>query len=165
MAAQLQARGVKLVSGGTDNHLLLVDLTDEECTGKDLEARLDSVHITANKNTVPGEKRSPFITSGVRLGTPAATTRGMGVEEMKVIADCIADCIYHYDEKKDEISARVLALTEKFPLCESSPAAAELLHPDFRAMAAGSSGARKSDDTHTKTERFTAVKRSVFISG
>ena len=100
MAAQLQARGVKLVSGGTDNHLLLVDLTDEECTGKDLEARLDSVHITANKNTVPGEKRSPFITSGVRLGTPAATTRGMGVEEMKVIADCIADCIYHYDEKK-----------------------------------------------------------------
>ena len=118
MAAQLQARGVKLVSGGTDNHLLLVDLTDEECTGKDLEARLDSVHITANKNTVPGEKRSPFITSGVRLGTPAATTRGMGVEEMKVIADCIADCIYHYDEKKDEISARVLALTEKFPLYE-----------------------------------------------
>ena len=118
MAAQLQARGVKLVSGGTDNHLLLVDLTNEECTGKDLEARLDSVHITANKNTVPGEKRSPFITSGVRLGTPAATTRGMGVEEMKVIADCIADCIYHYDEKKDEISARVLALTEKFPLYE-----------------------------------------------
>ena len=83
-----------------------------------LQARLDSVHITANKNTVPGEKRSPFITSGVRLGTPAATTRGMGVEEMKVIADCIADCIYHYDEKKDEISARVLALTEKFPLYE-----------------------------------------------
>ena len=118
MADQLMARGVKLVSGGTDNHLLLVDLTDEECTGKDLEARLDSVHITANKNTVPGEKRSPFITSGVRLGTPAATTRGMGVEEMKIIADCIADCIYHYDEKKDEISARVLALTEKFPLYE-----------------------------------------------
>ena len=103
-------------ASATDNHLLLVDLTDEECTGKDLEARLDSVHITANKNTVPGEKRSPFITSGVRLGTPAATTRGMGVEEMKVIADCIADCIYHYDEKNDEISARVLALTEKFPL-------------------------------------------------
>ena len=118
LEAQLTARGVKLVSGGTDNHLLLVDLTDEECTGKDLEARLDSVHITANKNTVPGEKRSPFITSGVRLGTPAATTRGMGVEEMKIIADCIADCIYHYDEKKDEISARVLALTEKFPLYE-----------------------------------------------
>ena len=118
MAKAFVDKGYKVVSGGTDNHLLLVDLTDEECTGKDLEARLDSVHITANKNTVPGEKRSPFITSGVRLGTPAATTRGMGVEEMKVIADCIADCIYHYDEKKDEISARVLALTEKFPLYE-----------------------------------------------
>ena len=104
LAAELQARGVKLVSGGTDNHLML------------MEARLDSVHITANKNTVPGETRSPFVTSGVRLGTPAVTTRGMGVAEMKVIADCIADCIWHYDEKKDEISARVLQLTHDFPL-------------------------------------------------
>ncbi len=118
LAEQLQARGVKLVSGGTDNHLLLVDLTDEACTGKDLEARLDSVHITANKNTVPGEKRSPFITSGVRLGTPAVTTRGMGVAEMKIIADCIADCIFDYEAKKDEVSARVLALTKQFPLYE-----------------------------------------------
>ena len=116
MAAELQARGVKLVSGGTDNHLMLLDLRDEECTGKELEARLDSVHITANKNTVPGETRSPFVTSGVRLGTPAVTTRGMGEAEMKVIADCIADCIWHYDEKKDDISARVLALTRAFPL-------------------------------------------------
>ena len=119
MAAELQARGVKLVSGGTDNHLMLLDLRDEECTGKELEARLDSVHITANKNTVPGETRSPFVTSGVRLGTPAVTTRGMGEAEMKVIADCIADCIWHYDEKKDDISARVLALTKAFPLYES----------------------------------------------
>lgn len=118
LAEQLQARGVKLVSGGTDNHLLLVDLTDETCTGKDLEARLDSVHITANKNTVPGEKRSPFITSGVRLGTPAVTTRGMGVAEMKIIADCIADCIFDYEAKKDEVSARVLTLTKQFPLYE-----------------------------------------------
>ena len=118
MAAELQARGVKLVSGGTDNHLMLVDLREEECTGKELEARLDSVHITANKNTVPGETRSPFVTSGVRLGTPAVTTRGMGEAEMKVIADCIADCIWHYDEKKDDISARVLALTKAFPLYE-----------------------------------------------
>ena len=118
LAAALQERGVKLVSGGTDNHLMLIDLRDEECTGKDLEARLDSVHITANKNTVPGETRSPFVTSGVRLGTPAVTTRGMGVAEMKVIADCIADCIWHYDEKKDEISERVLKLTCDFPLYE-----------------------------------------------
>ena len=116
LADALQARGVKLVSGGTDNHLMLIDLRDEECTGKELEARLDSVHITANKNTVPGETRSPFVTSGVRLGTPAVTTRGMGVAEMKVIADCIADCIWHYNEKKDEISDRVLKLTQDFPL-------------------------------------------------
>ncbi len=118
LAAQLLARGVKLVSGGTDNHLMLVDLSEETCTGRDLEHRLDAVHITANKNTIPGEKRSANVTSGVRLGTPAATTRGMGVDEMKVIADCIADCIWHFDEKKDEIAARVLALTERFPLYE-----------------------------------------------
>ena len=118
MAAELQARGVKLVSGGTDNHLMLLDLREEECTGKELETRLDSVHITANKNTVPGETRSPFVTSGVRLGTPAVTTRGMGPAEMKIIADCIADCIWHYDEKRDDISARVLALTKAFPLYE-----------------------------------------------
>lgn len=118
LAAQLLARGVKLVSGGTDNHLMLLDLSEELCTGRDLEQRLDSVHITANKNTIPGEKRSANITSGVRLGTPAATTRGMGVEEMKLIADCIADCIQCFDEKKDDIAARVLALTERFPLYE-----------------------------------------------
>ena len=116
LAAALQQRGVKLVSGGTDNHLMLIDLRDEECTGKDLEQRLDSVHITANKNTVPGETRSPFVTSGVRLGTPAVTTRGMGAAEMQVIADCIADCIWHYAEKKGEISERVLRLTREFPL-------------------------------------------------
>ena len=91
LASELTARGVKLVSGGTDNHLMLIDLSDEECTGKELEHNLDEVHITANKNSVPGEKRSPFVTSGVRIGTPAVTTRGFGPEEMKVIADCIAD--------------------------------------------------------------------------
>lgn len=116
LADTLLEKGFKLVSGGTDNHLMLIDLRDEECTGKDLEQRLDSVHITANKNTVPGETRSPFVTSGVRLGTPAVTTRGMGAAEMQVIADCIADCIWHYEEKKDEISERVLRLTREFPL-------------------------------------------------
>ena len=79
---------------------------------------LDEAGITANKNTVPGETRSPFVTSGVRLGTPAVTTRGMGPAEMKIIADCIADCIWHYDEKRDDISARVLGLTKAFPLYE-----------------------------------------------
>ena len=118
LADALQARGVKLVSGGTDNHLMLVDLREEACTGKELEARLDAVHITANKNTVPGETRSPFVTSGVRLGTPAVTTRGMGEAEMKVIAGCIADCIWNFDEQKEDIAARVLELTRRFPLYE-----------------------------------------------
>ena len=118
LEAELTARGVKLVSGGTDNHLLLIDLTDEDCTGKELEHNLDEVHITANKNTVPGEKRSPFVTSGVRIGTPAVTTRGMGPDEMKIIADCIADCIFDFAGKKDDIAKRVADLTARFPLYE-----------------------------------------------
>lgn len=118
LADGLTARGVKLVSGGTDNHLLLIDLTDEDCTGKELEHNLDEVHITANKNTVPGEKRSPFVTSGVRVGTPAVTTRGMGPAEMKIIADCIADCIFDFEAKKEDIAARVAELSARFPLYE-----------------------------------------------
>lgn len=118
LETELTARGVKLVSGGTDNHLLLIDLTDEDCTGKELEHNLDEVHITANKNTVPGEKRSPFVTSGVRIGTPAVTTRGMGPDEMKVIADCIADCVFDFANKKDEVARKVEELTKKFPLYE-----------------------------------------------
>ena len=118
LADALTARGVKLVSGGTDNHLMLIDLSDEKCTGKELEHNLDEVHITANKNSVPGEKRSPFVTSGVRIGTPAVTTRGFGPEEMKVIADCIADCIFDFENKKDQVAARVAELTARFTLYE-----------------------------------------------
>ena len=118
LADGLTARGVKLVSGGTDNHLLLIDLTDEDCTGKELEHNLDEVHITANKNTVPGEKRSPFVTSGVRVGTPAVTTRGMGPAEMKIIADCIADCIFDFEAKKADVAPRVAELSARFPLYE-----------------------------------------------
>ena len=118
LASALSERGVKLVSGGTDIHLMLIDLTDEDCTGKELEHNLDEVHITANKNTVPGEKRSPFVTSGVRLGTPAVTTRGMGPDEMRIIADCIADCIFDFAGKKDDVAARVAELTARFPLYE-----------------------------------------------
>ena len=118
LAAALLDRGFDLVTGGTDNHLLLIDLTDEDCTGKELEHNLDEVHITANKNTVPGEKRSPFVTSGVRIGTPAVTTRGMGPDEMKVIADCIADCVFDFANKKDEVASKVEELTKKFPLYE-----------------------------------------------
>lgn len=118
LAQSLMDAGFQLVSGGTDNHLLLIDLTDEDCTGKELEHNLDEVHITANKNTVPGEKRSPFVTSGVRIGTPAVTTRGMGPDEMKVIADCIADCVFDFANKKDEVASKVEELTKKFPLYE-----------------------------------------------
>ena len=103
---------------GIAQQKLFTDLTDEDCTGKELEHNLDEVHITANKNTVPGEKRSPFVTSGVRIGTPAVTTRGMGPDEMKVIADCIADCVFDFANKKDEVASKVEELTKKFPLYE-----------------------------------------------
>ena len=118
LADGLQRRGVKLVSGGTDNHMMLIDLSDLECTGKELEHNLDEVHITANKNSVPGEKRSPFITSGLRVGTPAVTTRGFGVAEMDVIAGCIADCIFDFEGKKADVAARVEELVRRFPLYE-----------------------------------------------
>lgn len=118
LADGLAARGVKMVSGGTDNHLILIDLSNEECTGKELENKLDEVRITVNKNTVPNEKRSPFITSGIRIGTPAVTTRGMKAEDMKVIADCIADCIFDFDNKKEIVAQRVRTLTDKYPLYE-----------------------------------------------
>ena len=118
LADGLQSRSVKLVSGGTDNHMMLIDLSDLECTGKELEHNLDEVHITANKNSVPGEKRSPFITSGLRVGTPAVTTRGFGVAEMDVIAGCIADCIFDFEGKKADVAARVEELVRRFPLYE-----------------------------------------------
>ena len=118
LAQALQARGVKLVSGGTDNHLMTVDLRGTGVTGKELEARLDEVNITANKNTVPNDPEKPFVTSGVRIGTPAVTTRGFGREEMQVIADCIADCIFRFEETKEATRAAVARLAERFPLYE-----------------------------------------------
>lgn len=118
LAKGLLSRNVKLVSGGTDNHLMLVDLTGLELTGKELEARLDSIRITANKNTVPGEQRSPFKTSGLRLGTPAVTTRGMQPEDMDIIAACIADTIHDFEGTKDASLAKVEALCKKYPLYE-----------------------------------------------
>ena len=111
----LMKRGVKIVSGGTDNHLMLVDLKDLPVTGKEIEARLDKAHITANKNTVPNDPRSPFVTSGIRLGTPAVTTRGLNTEDMDRVAEAIALVI----ESEDNIPAAraiVAELTEKYPL-------------------------------------------------
>ena len=112
----LLERGVKIVSGGTDNHLMLVDLTGTNVSGKELEKRLDQAHITCNKNTIPNDPRSPFVTSGVRLGTPAVTSRGMKEQEMDLIAEMIAMVIR--DEKNvEQVKEMVQKLTEKYPLC------------------------------------------------
>ena len=112
----LKKRGVKIVSGDTDNHLMLVDLTEKNVSGKELEKRLDDAHITCNKNTIPNDPRSPFVTSGVRLGTPAVTTRGMKEEDMDKIAEIIAMVIG--GEENVEAARKMAAeLTEKYPLC------------------------------------------------
>ena len=117
LAKGLLDRGVKLVSGGTDNHLMLIDLSDSELTGKELERRLDEVYITANKNTVPGEKRSPFTTSGVRLGTPAVTTRGLVEADMDQIAACIALAMEDgFEGNVEKLRAMVEDICKKYPL-------------------------------------------------
>lgn len=118
MADRLQANGYKLVSGGTDNHLMLVDLSDKEITGKDAQLMLDDVLITCNKNGIPFDKRSPFVTSGIRLGTPAVTTRGMKEEQMVEIADLISMTLDNFETNKDEVIKRVNKLTADFPLYE-----------------------------------------------
>ena len=115
LANALLDRGVNIVSGGTDNHLMLVDLRDENVTGKDLEKRLDSAHITCNKNAIPNDPRSPFLTSGVRLGTPAVTTRGMKEEDMEVIAEAIS-LVIKDEANVEKAKALVAGLTEKYPL-------------------------------------------------
>ena len=118
LSKALLAHGVHLVSGGTDNHLMTVDLRGTGVTGKELEKRLDEVNITANKNTVPNDPQKPTVTSGVRIGTPAVTTRGFGVAEMEEIAGFIADCIFDFENKKEQVAAGVAALTARFPLYE-----------------------------------------------
>ena len=111
----LMDRGVKIVSGGTDNHLMLVDLRGEDVTGKELEKRLDAAHITCNKNTVPNDPRSPFVTSGVRLGTPAVTTRGLKEDDMDMIAECIA-LVLQSEDNIEKVKGMVAELTAKYPL-------------------------------------------------
>lgn len=114
LAEELMNRGFKLVSGGTDNHLMLVDLTNKGVTGKEAEAMLDEVGITVNKNTIPFDKQKPNIASGIRIGTPAMTTRGMKEEEMKTIAELIDRTIK--GEDKEKIKEDVLKLTSRFPI-------------------------------------------------
>ena len=121
LSEELMKRNVNLVSGGTDNHLMLIDLRGTGITGKELQLRLDDVNITANKNTIPGDPEKPFITSGVRIGTPAVTARGMKEEDMVELADIISLAIFDFDNKKQEIIDRVAALTAKYPL-----------YPDFQ---------------------------------
>ncbi|WP_309224595.1 serine hydroxymethyltransferase [Halomicronema sp. CCY15110] len=118
MGDRLQARGLKLVSGGTDNHLILVDLRSVGLTGKQADRLVSEVNITANKNTVPFDPESPFVTSGLRLGSPAMTTRGMGIEEFEEIADIIAERLTNPDDEvvRENCRRRVAALCDRFPL-------------------------------------------------
>ena len=116
LADALKSYGFKLVSGGTDNHLILVDLNNKNITGKEAESLLDSVGITVNKNTVPNETRSPFVTSGVRIGTPAVTTRGFKEDDMKEIASIINDTIEHRNEDLSAVKERVKVLCRNHPL-------------------------------------------------
>ena len=118
LADGLLKRGCKLVSGGTDNHVLLLNLIDSDITGKELEHRLDEVYITANKNTVPNEPRSPFVTSGVRMGTAAVTTRGLQEEDMDKIAEYVALAMNDFENSADKIRAGVEEICKKYPLYE-----------------------------------------------
>ena len=114
----LMDRGVKIVSGGTDNHLMLIDLTDSEVTGKELEHRLDEVYITVNKNAIPNDPEKPFVTSGIRVGTPAATTRGLKEEDMKEIARIMGMVARDFEGNKTAAQEAVVALTKKYPIYE-----------------------------------------------
>ncbi|MBQ8258865.1 MAG: serine hydroxymethyltransferase [Clostridia bacterium] len=116
LAKGLNERGIKLVSGGTENHLMLLDLRDTGMTGRELEVNLDAVHITANKNAIPNDPQKPAYTSGLRVGTPAVTTRGFGLEEMDKIAGFIADTVYDFDNKKASIAEGVAELCAKYPI-------------------------------------------------
>ena len=120
LAGELMNDGFRIVTGGTDNHLMLVDLTSKHLTGKEAQNLLDEVNITVNKNTIPFEPLSPFVTSGIRLGSPALTTRGFQEADMKEVADIIALVLDHPEDaaKKDEAKRRVAALCKKYPLYE-----------------------------------------------
>lgn len=119
LAETLMNEGIDLVSGGTDNHLMLIDLTKKGLTGKEIEKLLDEAHITANKNAIPFDPEKPFVTSGIRIGTPAVTSRGMKEDEMVVIGKCIADIINNKEEAVERVGKTIGNLCEKFPLYEN----------------------------------------------
>jgi glycine hydroxymethyltransferase len=116
LADALIERGFDIVSGGTDNHLMLIDLTPFELTGKVVEKLLDDAHITANKNTIPNDPKSPFVTSGIRLGTPAATTRGLKEEDFDKVAEAISIVIKEQEAGVEKARAIIKTLTDKYPL-------------------------------------------------
>jgi len=116
LSEALIERGINIVSGGTDNHLMLIDLRSVGLTGKEAEHLLDAAHITCNKNTIPNDPQSPFVTSGIRVGTPAVTSRGLKEEDMVEIADIIAMVLKDFEANKEEAIRRVVALTDKYPL-------------------------------------------------
>ena len=118
LARRWPRSGFNIVSGGTDNHLMLVDLRPFDITGKELEKRLDEVRITVNKNTIPNDPQSPFVTSGIRIGTPAVTSRGFGTEDMAVIAEYIKRTAADFDNSADEVRAGVAELCRKHPIYE-----------------------------------------------
>ena len=118
MAKGLTDRGFDLVSGGTDNHLMLVDLRSKNITGKEFEIALDAANITCNKNAIPNDPQKPGITSGVRIGTPAVTTRGLNEEDMDVIAECMAEIADDLDGNCEKVKEKVKGLTDKYPLYE-----------------------------------------------
>lgn len=118
LAKGLQSRGLKIVSGGTDNHLMLVDLADKGLTGKEVEKWLDEAHITCNKNTIPNDPQSPFVTSGIRLGTATVTTRGFNTDDMDQVAEAIALMVNDPEANKEKATAIVKSLTDKYPLYE-----------------------------------------------
>ena len=118
LAEALKKQGFKLLTGGTDNHLMLLDLTNIDISGKELQKRCDEVYITLNKNTIPNDPRSPFVTSGVRIGTPAVTSRGMKEEDMEKIAELIWLTATDFENKADEIRAEVEKLCAKYPIYE-----------------------------------------------
>lgn len=112
----LMDRGMKIISGGTDNHLMLLDLRDEKVSGKEAEVLLDSVNITCNKNAIPNDPRQPDVTSGIRLGTPAVTTRGLKEADMDIVAEAIVTMLHEGEAKSEEVRTKIKALTEKYPL-------------------------------------------------
>ena len=112
----LKVEGFRVVSGDTDNHLMLIDLRPFGVTGKEMEKRLDEVHITVNKNAIPNDPEKPFVTSGIRVGTPAVTSRGFKEAEMKLIAKWLKDIATNFEGNRERVTAEVMALCEKYPL-------------------------------------------------